>query len=104
MSIFFDHNPTTGVTQHFDYDPIKDEIHLTHTQDVTAFLDAMKEQRLYAKTGVETFGHYADIPAIVEIALRKKGIRLDDKNCTKALIREIETNYPLLKATHKKHG
>ena len=106
MSLFFDYNPDTGITQHFDYDPITDQIHIHHTQDVSAILDQIKEKRLHAKSfgTVETFAHYATIPAIVELELKKKGISLTDNNATKALMREIESNYPYCKTTEKKHG
>lgn len=104
MSIFFDYNPVTKVTQYFDYDPITDEISITSTQDVSKFLDVMKESRFLAPTKTESFSHYADIPTVVELELRKKGIKLEDRDATKRIIQEIETNYPYLKATNKKHG
>ena len=106
MPIFFDYDPITGITQEFDYDPITDQIHLHHRQDVSKILDDIKEKRLQAKGlgHVETFAHYATIPAIVELQLKKKGISLTDKNATKALMREIESNYPYCKTTEKKHG
>lgn len=104
MPVHFDTDPITGITQYFDYDPIKDTISITSTQSVSTLLDQIKEKRLNAapKGKVESFAHYATIPAIVELQLRKKGLRLEDKFATKAICREIEQNYPYLKATEKK--
>ena len=108
MPVLFDHDPITGVTQYFDYDPIKDEISLTSVQDVSKLLDALKEARNNPdnwKRGVkESWAHYATIPSVVEMELKKKGIDIYDKNATKAIIKEIEQNYPWLKATDAKHG
>lgn len=106
MSIIFDHDPVTGVTTHWDYDPITDKIHLTYEQDVSKILDQIKEKRLTSKSfgHVEEFAHYATIPTIVQMEMLKKGLDLADKNATKGIIREIETNYPLLKTTSKKHS
>jgi hypothetical protein len=106
MSIIFDYDPVTGVQTYFDYDPLADTVSLTYKQDVSKILDDIKNRRLNAKSKgqVETFAHYATIPAIVEMQLAKKGLRLNDKNATKAIIREIEQNYPHCKATEKRHG
>ena len=107
MPILFDHDPVTGITQHFDYDPISDKIHIHHTQSgVAQMLDQIAEKRRDAKTKgkVEEFAHYATIPPIVEMELRKKGLDLLDRNATKRIIQEIETNYPWVKVTDKKHG
>lgn len=108
MPIKFDFNPDTGVTQYFDYDPIKDEIHIISSQDCSALIDQMARLRNdeeYSKKGIkEEWWHYATIPAIVEIELRKKGLNIYDKNATKAILKEINQNYPALKATTKTHA
>ena len=108
MAILFDSNPDTGITQYFDYDPLKDEVRLTSTQDVSGFMEHLKRLRNdeeYSKRGMkQDWWHYASIPAIVEIALRNKGIDIYDKNATKRIIKEINENYPWLKATGKRHG
>ena len=107
MPILFDHDPITGVAQYFDYDPLKDEVSLTSVQDVSGFLDHMNNLRNnedYSKRGMKKdWWHYASIPAIVEIEMRKKGIDIYDKNATKAIIKEINENYPWLRATTKRH-
>lgn len=106
--IYFDHDSVTGVTQFYSYDPMKDEHSITSTQDVSKFLEEMKRRRDnpdYWKRGVkEEFAHYASIPAVVEMELRKKGIDLYNGHQTKEIIREIETNYPWLKATEARIG
>jgi hypothetical protein len=40
----------------------------------------------------------------VEMELKKKGIDIYNPNQTKELLKEINTNYPYLKATIAKHG
>jgi hypothetical protein len=108
MSIYFDHNPDTGVVQHYDYDPLTDTHSITSTQDVSGFLEEMRKRRDdpdYWRKGVkQEFAHYATIPAIVEMQLKKKGINIYDPTATKAIIREIEQNYPFCKATEAKIG
>ena len=104
MPILFDYDNETGLKTTFDYDPIKDQVTFSYSQDVSAFLDRMKEKRdnSYGDTK-EEWWHYASIPQIVEIELAKKGLSLYDKNHTKAILKEINQNYPYLKATEKIH-
>jgi len=108
MPLFFDYNPDTGITQYFDYDPVNDEITLTSEQDCTSLIDQMTRLRNdddYSRNGMkQEWWHYATIPAIVEIDLRKKGLNIYDKNATKAILKEINQNYPALKATTKTHA
>jgi hypothetical protein len=107
MSIFFDHNPDTGVTETFDYDPVLDQVMITTSQEVSGFLDRMNEIRknpdISAKGIRENWWAYCSIPPVVELELRNKGLRLEDKNDMKAILREINTNYPFLKYTDKSH-
>lgn len=107
MPILFDHDPETGVTETFDYDPVMDVVTITASQDVSGFLDQMKTVRSMpeiSQTGIkEDWWHYASIPTTVELALRKKGLHLENKDHMKAILREINTNYPYLKATEKWH-
>mgnify|MGYP001585467840 CR=1 FL=1 len=107
MSIFFDYNPDTGVTETFDYDPITEDVMITATQDVSGFLDRMNELRKdpeFSKKGMrEDWWLYASIPTVVEIELRNKGLCLENKDHTKAILKEINTNFPYLRATEKWH-
>ena len=90
-----------GITTYFDYNNLTDDMHLTAVQDVTPILDAMKGKRLQArwdKEVKEDWVHFAKIPEIVELELLQKGINIYDKNCTKQMMQEIQTNYPYLLA------
>lgn len=108
MAILFDKDPVTGLTQYYDYDPLKDE-HLIHTvQDPTALIEQLKQIRnnpeLWNNGVKESWAHYASIPPIVEMQLKAKGIDIYNKDQTKELLKEINTNYPWLKTTTKNHG
>ena len=107
MPVLFDYDPITGVSQHFDYDPVSEQIHLTSSQDLTFFLERLKQKRndhSFWKKGVkEEFAHYASIPPVVEMELRKKGIDIYNPLQTKELLREINANYPFLKVTTAHH-
>jgi hypothetical protein len=107
MPVFFDYDKETGVTETFDYDPVTDNVMITASQDVSGFLDHMNELRKdpeFSKKGMkEEWWLYASIPTVVEIELRNKGLKLEDKNATKAILKEINTNFPYLRATEKWH-
>jgi hypothetical protein len=108
MSILFDYDQLTGVTQYYDYDPVKDEHRMTSVQDLDVFMEALKQKRnnpeAWAKGVKEEWAHYASIPPVIEMELRKKGIDIFNPHQTKEMIKEINTNYPFLKATTAKHG
>ena len=108
MAILFDKDPLTGITQYYDYDPVKDE-HLIHSvQDPALLLEQLKQARnnpdVWAKGMKESWVHYASIPPIIEMQLKAKGIDIYNKDQTKELLKEINTNYPWLKTTTKHHG
>ena len=106
MPLLFDYNPDTGVTQYFDYDESTDVMSLTSSQDISGMLDTLKLKRQDPeawKKGVKnSMAHYASIPVVVEMEMRKKGIDIYDKNATKRIMQEIEQNYPYLKTTEAK--
>lgn len=108
MSILFDIDPTTGVTQYFDYDPTKDEYQITSVQDTTALMEQLKQARnnpeIWQKGVKESWAHYASIPPVIEMQLKAKGIDIYNQDQTKELMKEINTNYPWLKTTTKRHG
>ena len=107
MPVLFDRDPETGMTTYFDYDPINDQAILTYEQDVSGFLDRMKELRddpTVSANGIrESWWHYASIPQVVEMELMKKGLVLSNKDHFKSILKEINANYPYLKATEKWH-
>lgn len=102
--ILFDQNESSKTF--YSYDPDKDQHQLTTVEDVSGLLDHLKRKREQSqmKGKVEEFAHYATIPNTVIIDLKNKGIDIFDKSCTKRLIREINENYPWLKATNKSHA
>lgn len=108
MPILFDYDPVTGLRETFDYDPINDQVLIRTEEDVSPLLDRLKALRNedeYTRQGIKgDWWHYCTIPATVEMELRKKGIDIYDKNATKAILKEINQNYPWLKATTKRHA
>ena len=108
MAIFFDKDPVTGIMQYYDYDPSKDEHYIHSVQDPTALVEQLKQVRnnpdAWAKGMKESWVHYASIPPIIEMQLKAKGIDIYNKDQTKELLKEINTNYPWLKTTTKHHG
>lgn len=107
MSILFDYDELTGVTQYYDYDPVNDEHRMTSVQDLDGFMEMLKQKRnnpeAWANGVKQEWAHYASIPPVIEMELRKKGIDIFNPHQTKELIKEINTNYPFLKATTAKH-
>lgn len=108
MAILFDYDPVTGIRETFDYDPINDQVTIRTEEDVSPLLDRLKAMRNdedYSRKGIKNdLWHYATIPATVEMEMRKKGIDIYDKNATKAILKEINQNYPWLKSTTKRHA
>lgn len=107
MPILFDYDDMTGVKTYFDYDPIKDEAILTYEQDVSGFLDRMKDIRnnpdISAKGIKEDWWHYCSIPPVVEMELMKKNLFLHKPDDMKAILKIINSDYPYLKSTTKTH-
>ncbi len=103
MSVFFDYDPNTGVTQTFDYDPVTEDVRLTSTQDLDNFFEQIKRKRdnpdAWAKGVKEEFAHYASIPPVIEMELLKQGIDIHNPHQTKELLKAINTKYPFLKVT-----
>jgi hypothetical protein len=103
MSVFFDYDPNTGVTQTFDYDPVTEDVRLTSTQDLDTFFASVKAKRdnpeAWAKGVKEEFAHYASIPPVIEMELLKQGIDIHNPHQTKELLKAINTKYPFLKVT-----
>ena len=96
-----------GAKEYFHHDEATDTTTITTVQDVSGFLDKMKAKRNDigdASLMNEEFWHYASIPAVVEIELRNKGINIYNPEHRKAMFQEINSNYPYLKTTNKKHA
>jgi hypothetical protein len=83
-----------------------DEITVHSVQDVQPFIDHATRVR---NSGVADKGikrdvwKYCTIPTHVELALRDKGINIYKKEDQKAMLKEINTNYPYLKYTRLHH-
>lgn len=107
MPILFDYDAETGVKTMFDYDPIKDEVHMSYEQDVSGFLDRMQDIRnnpeISANGIKEDWWHYCSIPPVVEMELMKKGLYLHRPDDMKEILKIINSDYPYLKATDKWH-
>lgn len=108
MAEFFSYDPTNGVRKMWDYDEMAGKAHFRHEQDVEPLLRYTNEMR---NTGLrdrafKELKHYAELPAVVQIELRNKGIDIfsKDPQMIKRMLREIDTNYPYLKVTEKRHG
>jgi hypothetical protein len=96
MIKFSEYDGTLRQDYHFDDDG---SMVINYIQDTNVNLDFAKKARnnddrnLWRK---EEFKHYASIPAVIYIEMLKKGIDMKD---SKALVKEIELNYPYLKTT-----
>lgn len=104
-----DHDPINGITTYFDYGS-DDVAHITHTQDVSKLLDTAHEMRAtadYSRHGIKNdLWHYARIPDVVAVEmLQKYGINImAPKVDWKSVLWCINTHYPYLKTTDKKHA
>jgi hypothetical protein len=103
---WFDYDPLTGCTEYYEEHDGKISIHTE--QDVSPVLDwaaRLRNEGLpdanWKKNGVSV---YAVLPAIVLGQMAKKGIRFLDQNHVKAVVDEVNQNYPHLKTTNKRHA
>lgn len=101
---FFDYDPLTGATYWFDYDADTGKATIETTQDVQGALDYAKFSRdngLRDGGIKENWFHYAEIPLVFLLKLRKMGIAWDD---AKSINQAINTYWPFLKMTNKREG
>ena len=105
MAKTFEYNPNRGSYYEIEDDEASGGVYISTKQDTTPVLENAKRMRNSGENDkVGDFNHYATIPAAIELVLREKGINIYDKGNTKAVIREIETNYPYLKVTNLRHS
>ena len=109
MPEFLHYDPYTGTNKYFDWDETTNTALIHTVQDVEPFLkQAMEKANTGATDGgiKRDFWHYAEIPAVVQLELRKKGIDIysQDPAMIRKMFAEINTNYAKCKLTHKKHG
>lgn len=104
MKEFFDYDPFTGATEFFDFNEETGVATIETVQDVESALEQCRESR---NNGLRDHGikenwfHYADIPLVYFLKMRKLGISWDDP---KEMNRAINTYFPELKMTTKKEG
>jgi len=109
MPEFLHYDPLTGTRKLFDFDGATNLAFVHTEQDVAPLLKRCAE---FANTGKRDGGikrdwwHYADLPPIVQLELKQKGIDIYSKDpaMIKRMFREINANYPRFKVTHKRHG
>lgn len=104
MKEFFDYDPLTGATEYFDFDPETGTATIETVQDVESALEQCRESRnngLRDHGIKESWFHYADIPLVYLLKLRKIGVSWDDP---KEMNRAINTYFPELKMTNKNDG
>jgi hypothetical protein len=103
-----DLNPLTGERCIISFQDGK--MHITNEQDATPFLEQATELRNdteYSKQGIKDDNwHYARIPNGVMLDMHQKhGINMfAGKPDWKAIFKCINTHYPHLKTTEKKHA
>ena len=108
MPDFLYYDPVTGTKKLFDYDEQTNTAFITTVQDVEPLL---KRNAELANTGAtdsgikRDFWHYADLPPVVQLELRKKGVDIysQDPEMIKRMFSEINANYQRCKVTHKRH-
>jgi hypothetical protein len=93
---------------YFGMDESTGTIQVTTEQDLTGFLERMKQKRQYAdeswaKGVKEEWLHYCSIPTVVIMELKQKGIDVFNPYDEKRMLREINANYPYLKNVDRTH-
>lgn len=106
MAEFFDYDPDYGLTRYTEMAD-EDRIRLITVADVEPVLDhakALRNAPEISERGIKKgFWHYATIPPIVQLLLRKKGIDVFNPEHGKRVRQEIDRNYPYCKTTDKRH-
>ena len=82
---------------YFDMDESNGNIHITTEQDLTGFLERMKQMRRdsserWSKGVREEWLHYASIPSVVIMELKHKGIDVFNPEDEKKVWREMDSN------------
>ena len=106
MSQFFSFDPGNGITAYTDYDHATDKMIVRQEQDVEPLLDHTKSlanEGLTDKSMKDGMWLYAQIPPVVIMELKKKGINIYNRDDHKRLFQELNTNYKYLKTTSRTH-
>lgn len=105
MAEFFDYDPVSGLTYKTDYSWADNTITLRSEQDVQPHLDMTHKIRRGEGMRIEgDWWLYASIPPSVElILLEKYKLNINKKEDFPKAMKVIETDFPYLKCTNKKH-
>lgn len=101
------YDPQTGIRRLFDFDEETGATILKSEQDMEPHIRWAAMNRAAGTTRDmlkkdDYFCLHSTIPALVEVELRNKGLRLDREEDLPRIAREIEQNYPYLKCTDLK--
>lgn len=105
---FLHYDPVLGLRYDFEMDENTGIVTMNASQDVNPLLDRQNDIRNSGRSdaGIKNgMWHYASIPPVVQIEMRKKGIDIysSDKAMINRMLQEIDRNYPYLKTTNKTH-
>ena len=92
MKKALDYDPNTGISHVFHYDELTDEATITAEQDITNVIEMNKAlyNRDHGKHGEWT--HVAQIPMVVYLDLKKKGI-IDDPAAMKRWLNDADNRF-----------
>lgn len=105
---FFDYDPLTGITEYFRQDATTGALSIHYQQDVEPYLDYAKELANSKSTDGNFRGEgflIAMLPMIAIMKMREKGFNAlaeHGPEGSRYLCKEIETNYPYFKTTHRR--
>jgi len=106
--LILDHNPISGETVYFDFDAHTDQVHITHEQDVSKFLDIAHEiavDETQTNDGIKNdMWRYAKVPnSVLWEMMTKHGVNVFDRNDDAKFFDLLNTEYRRFKTTHKTH-
>ena len=105
---FLNYDPISGVKREFDFEEDNGLIRIHSVQDVEPMLDRARELRNSgeADNGIKkSFWLYAELPPVVILEMKNKGIDIYSKDPTmiRRMFDEINANYKRFKTTYKSH-
>lgn len=112
MAQFLDWDPLRGVEQLEDTDGVggTGRLQIHYRQDVEPVLELAKAERVngladkHGKQSGQDVYLYARIPPVVILKLKyERGIDIFNRDHMPAALRIIDSEYPMLKCTDKKH-
>lgn len=106
MQKWLEYDPLTGVQETNYASDDDNKVVVTKEQDVQPLLDRNAELRNSKATDIgikKGLWHYASIPVTVQYELLKKGINIHRLEDHAKMFAIIESEYPYLKTTDKRH-